>query len=83
VDKIRSVASASAIDCRSPSLSAAAISFMRTGLGNIGLGQEQAVSHRRLLDSLRLPIERAGAIDSVYGGSTYRAVTLPNGKERG
>ena len=35
------------------------------GLGEIGLGQQQAVRHRRLLYRLGLPVERAGTVDRV------------------
>ena len=36
-------------------------------LGEIGLGQQQAIGHRRLLDRLGLPVERGGTADQVHG----------------
>jgi len=37
------------------------------GLAEIGLGQQQAVGHRRLLDRLGLAVERGGPIDRIDG----------------
>ena len=37
----------------------------RARLGEISFGQQQAVGHRRLLDRLGLPVERAGAVDGI------------------
>jgi hypothetical protein len=38
------------------------------GISEIGFGQEQPVGHRRLLDRLGLPVERAGAVNRVDRG---------------
>ena len=37
----------------------------RGSLGEIGLGEQQAICHRRLLHRFGLPVERAGAVDRI------------------
>ena len=48
-------------------------------VGEIGLGQQQAVGHRRLLDGLDLAIERIVAIDCIdRGDDSVQAIAPRN-----